>query len=388
MKILFSSIVDLYKSPHYSRLHKFVEYMVEKHEVVVTSINDTWKGKKDNKANDYREFADEILKNIEYVYTTKRQISPIIQEALSSFFLAEKIDYNEIDIHFNYNSMVLGNSVTRSMIKRKKPTIFDVADDLTEMVRTSPQIPNILKPIGYRYSKFFFNDNLKRSNIITYTTKSLAKSLNVPDTKLSFLSNGVDTNRFKPIKVDRETYGLKKESMVVGFVGVLREWVDLSKPLLAFKKIREIDDNIEFLVVGGGPEYDYWCNFIKDNKILGVKMIGTIPYPLIPDYINLMDICLIPFKDNLVSDNSLPLKLFEYLACDKIVISSNITGIKDTIGDRVFYSSEIQDYIDIISGIDGKYERKTGNREFVVKNFEWKKICKNLENIMTHLVGE
>ena len=47
MKILVTSIVDLKKTAH-NRLHQFVRYLAQNHEVTVLSINDWWKANQTN----------------------------------------------------------------------------------------------------------------------------------------------------------------------------------------------------------------------------------------------------------------------------------------------------------------------------------------------------
>ena len=60
--------------------------------------------------------------------------------------------------------------------------------------------------------------------------------------------------------------------------------------------------------------------FIAENVIF----TGNIQYLDVPDYISSMDICLLPFDTGMVSQNALPLKLFEYMACPVPVISTDI----------------------------------------------------------------
>ena len=83
--------------------------------------------------------------------------------------------------------------------------------------------------------------------------------------------------------------------------------------------------DIKLLIVGGGIGYEETVNLAKTYGITdNVKFTEVFPYHEIPDYIACMDICTIPFKNDHVARKPLPLKLFEYMACEKPVICSNV----------------------------------------------------------------
>jgi glycosyltransferase involved in cell wall biosynthesis len=93
--------------------------------------------------------------------------------------------------------------------------------------------------------------------------------------------------------------------------------------------------NVKFLIIGEG--------FIEDSlKQLSTQLavrdkfnfMGHISYKNVPLYINASDICVSPFIKNRNEKIGLsPLKLCEYLACAKPVVSSNISGIRELLAD-------------------------------------------------------
>ena len=66
---------------------------------------------------------------------------------------------------------------------------------------------------------------------------------------------------------------------------------------------------------------------------------GNASYKKVAYYVSLMDVCLISRKTTQDSQNSHPIKLFEYLALEKPVISTPLSGVKDVVGDRIYYAS-------------------------------------------------
>jgi hypothetical protein len=129
------------KSPH-SRLHEFLRYLSEKHEITVLSINDWWRLRQTDIELYNKDFRD-ILKEINILYLTNKKISPILQE-IFSINSPNKLD-GKFDIHLNYASFICGYSIVK---KNRIPTVYDIADDWVEMTKNSPQIPSILRPMG------------------------------------------------------------------------------------------------------------------------------------------------------------------------------------------------------------------------------------------------
>ena len=99
-----------------------------------------------------------------------------------------------------------------------------------------------------------------------------------------------------------------------------------------------------------------------------------------------MDVCLLPFLKDKVSNNALPLKLFEYMACEKIVISTPLSGVKEVIGNKIIYASNVEEMTQRIVEIyhDKDILRELGKkgREFVEQNYSWDKLCDKFENTL------
>lgn len=231
MKILVTSIVDLKKSQH-NRPHQFVKYLSKNHEVTVLSINDWWKGKQGD-LNHYSSDFDDIFEGVDFHYLTERKISPILQEVLFNKKNKE-LSKEKFDVHLNYNCLVTGYKASKNF-----NTVFDLADDLPEMIATSPQIPNFLKSFGRNLGQFYLKKDIKHANYVTLTTQSLKEVYNVPDEKAEFIPNGVNTKLFKNYSNAKEELGLC--GFIIGYVGVLRSWVNF-KPV--FEALKFLDKDI------------------------------------------------------------------------------------------------------------------------------------------------
>ena len=382
MKILITSSVDPMKSPH-SRLHEFLRYLSKKHEITVLSINDWWRLEQTD-INLYNKDFRDIFKKINILHLTDKRIPPVLQE-IFSINSSNKLD-GEFDVHLNYASFICGYSIAK---KVHIPTIYDIADDWVEMTKNSPQIPSIFRPMGAHLLKTMVQKNITKSIRITYTTELLKNLYKIPNEKSILIPNGVDINLFKkyPSNECRKKLDISYQDFVIGYIGVLREWVDLDPVFAAVKRLSRKYRNLKLLVVGEEGGLKKNKEQAKRHGILDkVIFTGTVEYTQVPRYISCMDVCLIPFKLNAVSESSLPLKLFEYMACEKPVISTKIAGVVDAVQDRVLYASAEEEYRDKIAELykDEELRTKLGieGRNYVKENYEWSKLALKLENVL------
>lgn len=378
MKILITSIVDLKKSQH-NRPHQFVKYLSKKHEITVLSINDWWKGDQGD-LKTYSSLFDDFLDNVDYRYLTDRKISPVLQEVLFTKKIKE-LKREPFDVHLNYNSLVAGYRVSKYF-----ETVLDLADDLTEMIRQSPQIPGFLRSVGGLMGDYYIKKDIDRAKYVTLTTSEIGETYHVPMEKTEIVPNGVDTQDFKYYKNSKEELGL--DGFILGYVGVLREWVDFEP---VFKALECLDSDIKLLIVGSEGK-------LRENKGLAkefgvedrVIFTGMIPYSDVPRYVSAMDVGLIPFNLSKVSHNALPLKLFEYMACNKPVISTEIDSLKSKFPNEILYTKTYEDYVDKIKMVyeDQLFSRKLGKSgRKIAEKHNWEHITTKLEEVLLKAVS-
>jgi glycosyltransferase involved in cell wall biosynthesis len=378
VRIRVTSIVDLEKSPH-NRLHQFIKYLSKNHDITVISINDWWRKEQIDVEDEYLK---DTLNNIEIKYLTNKKRSLILQEVLSPFMIRELDDF---DIHLNCDALISGYSIAKRLRSKGIPTIFDIADDNVEMIKNSPQMPKFLRGFGGAVGGYMIKKNINIAKKVLITTTTLKETYNIPDGKAVSIPNGVDTNLFKKLPSNKEEFGLS-DSFVIGYVGGLREWVNLKPAFSAIKKLSS-EMNIKMIVAGKEGEFEENKGLAKECGVEDrVIFTGNAPYAKVPEYIAAMDACIIPFKRNKVSENALPLKLFEYMACGKPVISAKIPGVVDAVQDRVLYAFTAEEYRDKIVKLykDEELRIKLGieGRNYVKENYEWSKFASKLEIVL------
>ncbi len=379
MRILLSSIVDLKKAAP-NRVHHFIKYLSSKYEIRVICINDWWRAETVD-TSVYKHNFTEFLDRIRIDYITNRKMSPVKQEFLSPRLIS--VEGIDSDIVLNYNTLVSGCYVAKSL---GLPMVYDIADDLPGMIATSPQIPRILRPIGKYAGVRMLRRSLGTANKITCSSRAIQRSYSIPNSKFELLPNGVDTALFRRRDTDlKEELGLEG-NFVMGYVGVLREWIDFDVAYQAIKRM----ENSRLLIVGEEGQFEK----TKRNALEGgvgerVVFTGTVPYQDVPSYISAMDVCLIPFKRNTVTENAIPLKLLEYMACEKPVLSTRLEGVMEVAGEVVLFADNVEEMISRVRTLEssgaGK-ERGMKGRRLVLEKYCWDNIATNLAEVLEGVI--
>lgn len=118
---------------------------------------------------------------------------------------------------------------------------------------------------------------------------------------------------------------------IIGFLGSVMYWLDFD--LLRSLATQRPDWSFAFVgPVGKAPELD-------KIKLPNVHLLGRQPYDQVPAFVKGFDVCLNPYRMDDVAENCSPLKLYEYLASGRPVVSvdmpearkfTNVVGIGRT----------------------------------------------------------
>lgn len=109
---------------------------------------------------------------------------------------------------------------------------------------------------------------------------------------------------------------------VIGFVGVIQDWVDLD--LIA----RVAKSYPAWSVVMIGP-VGVGIDISGLQKLPNVHLLGRKDVKELPGYIKAFDVCLNAFKLNELTDKVSPLKFYEYLAAGKPIVTVNMPGVRE-----------------------------------------------------------
>jgi glycosyltransferase involved in cell wall biosynthesis len=239
------------------------------------------------------------------------------------------------DLIIDYNTLSIGRRA--QAIMQDIPRIYDLADDLADMIRISPQMNSLIAPFAARFARRMILKSVRKAQIVTGTTKPLLDKYEVPSEKGKVIHNGIPANFIEPVE-QSEIIDCRKrqEEFLIGYVGVLREWVDF-KPI--FESIKNLQPTIpiRLIIIGEEGEKDkVIAQADKAGVLSSVSMVGTISHNKIRRYLAACDCGIVPFALTQTSEYALPLKVFEYLSAGIPVISSGIRAIKEDFADIVW----------------------------------------------------
>ena len=162
---------------------------------------------------------------------------------------------------------------------------------------------------------------------------------------------------------------------VFGFVGSLNAWIDFA----VFEKIAERWPRSTVVVIGPTSRPAEIRRLADKHRNL--RYLGPVPHKRIFAYIRQFDICLNPKSTDEIGDNMNPLKIYEYLAMGKPVVSSRTR-------EMLFYADKVylygDDLLETITRALGELDDQalqSQRREFSRHN-TWKARVDSIEQIL------
>lgn len=235
-----------------------------------------------------------------------------------------------------------------------KKFVFDAIDNWLYHPQMS-KITDIVK-MNYDYVD-------KNADLIFTVSKALTETF--PDNKnVEWISNGVDISYFASAFKEE-----KSEKKVIGYVGKIQDRVDFD---LVEKCLNEFKDyNFVFL----GPVYSQQRKIVElKNKYNNIEFMGDVHYKDLPQKMKPFDITVIPHKVDSFTNSMNPLKLYEYLAAGKQVVSTPVAGV-DGISENVYISANDEEFIENIKIAIKKSETCSSKdiANTIPKEYTWEK---------------
>ncbi len=222
--------------------------------------------------------------------------------------------------------------------------------------------------------------------------EGIMKLYNIPDEKIVVIGNGANIDMFRPIDQEeaKEKLKLDKDARYICFVGNLAPWQGVEYFIQAASSILALCPDARFLIVGDGSMKNKW---MRQAEKVGVNnefiFTGSVPYEQVPLYINASDVCVAPFikKRNMKIGLS-PLKIFEYLACEKPAVSSQIPNLEFIEQQKAGILVKPEDpeelakaVIKLLKDETLREEMGKNGRKYVIKNHSWEAIGRKTAEI-------
>jgi len=248
----------------------------------------------------------------------------------------------------------------------------------------------LLQPIGWLMER----KAIKLADRIFVINKKLMEyviSNKASPSKVIVLGAGIDLRRFDPNAIDssiiRKRFELK-DDIVLFFMGWLYKFSGLKEVAMELTKHK----NVKLLVVGDGDLYNE-LQKIRDKYNIQDRLLllGRRPYSEIPELIAASNICILPaYPDEPIMRDIVPIKIYEYMAMTKPVISTKLPGVMKEfdLDNGIVYVERPEDVVNqaikLTMNDDTKNLGKRA-RNFVEK-YSWDNIADEFEGILINLV--
>jgi len=246
------------------------------------------------------------------------------------------------------------------------------------------------------YVKTLERINYLLSNKIVVVSDGIKERLkglyNIPEKKFVVIENGANTDLFKPIDRTKclKDLHLDKDFKYICFTGNIAPWQGLEYLIMALPIILQERPDTKVLIVGEGRLKTKLRKLALEKGVEDkIIFTGRVPYHEVPKYINASIIC----TDTFINSRS-PVKVYEYLACEKPVVASDFPStkfLKDENAGILVPAKDIQQLAEAILKLlkEEKLRRTMGRngRKYVVRHRSWKSVAREVEKVILDTVN-
>ncbi|MDX2200593.1 MAG: glycosyltransferase [Phycisphaerae bacterium] len=161
---------------------------------------------------------------------------------------------------------------------------------------------------------------LREADVVAVTAERLIEGARRTRPDALLCPNGVDFEHFHrdpPPTAPAELQKIKQRGQaIVGYHGALASWFDFALLREAAKR----RPHVTFVLIG--PDYDGAAERERPTFPPNIRWLDELPYEELPAYVHAFDVAMIPFVLNEITLATNPIKLFEYFAAGKPVVTT------------------------------------------------------------------
>ena len=317
----------------------------------------------------------------------------------------KKVKVHYIDTGVSVNDSDLKKIKYLSKIKEIKKLVKNINPDIINahyatsygMVAALCKFDYVLSVWGsdvYKFPKksfihkLYFKYLIMKSKYILSTSKVMADELKKYTSKNIYVTPfGVKMDLFNPDKKD----GRYKKYFTVGTIKSLKEKYGIKYIIDAVNLAKNDIPNIK-LIIGGTGVLEESLKKYASEKIVDVEWLGDISQEEASSVWANIDVAIIPSIDD---SESFGVSVIEAEASSIPVIVSDVPGLLETTTDKSRIVVKRKNSIEIKDAIkelyfDKKLRENLGKngRKFVVKNFEYNKCFKYIEDLFYNIYNE
>lgn len=166
-------------------------------------------------------------------------------------------------------------------------------------------------------------DLCRRVDLVFATSRTLVERKRIYNAETHLASHGVDQAHFAAAlapgtTVPEDIAGLAGKGPIVGFFGLIEDWIDLD----CFAHVAANRPDWTVVIIGKAN-----VDVSRLAAYPNIKLLGRKPYAELPRYCKAFSVGLMPFALNELTRNVNPIKMREYLSAGLPVVSTNLPEV-------------------------------------------------------------
>jgi len=282
------------------------------------------------------------------------------------------------------------NKIDICYCRAYRTTYYNIENEIPTIMES--HTPNVKHPDLQRVIKLSHSEYFKGLVTISDILKLNFIKAGMPGDKILVLQDGVDIESFQNLterEEIREMLKLPNNRKIVVYCGSLFPDKGIEHIILVSKNLPDVI----FLLVGGrDQQIRMWKKYTDSYKIKNIQFTGFVENSKVPFYLKAADALIMPYKTEqkikiMDINTTSPLKLFEYMAAKKPIISTNIPAISRTITHGVDgllagpnNIQELTHFVEIVLEDKLLAEKLTENAYGKVQDYDWKERGKKILN--------
>ncbi|MBP2109886.1 glycosyltransferase [Paenibacillus silagei] len=212
-----------------------------------------------------------------------------------------------------------------------------------------------------------------KADLVIASSQRLYEKISIENDNTVLIRNAGEYTHFSD-ETKILTERLAPSGSVIGYYGAISEWFDIDLICSLAKKNKDWT----FILIGD----TFGCDTTRADNISNVKFLGEMPYHELPKYLNQFDVALIPFVKNNLTLATNPVKIYEYLAAGKPVVSTDLPELK-LMSDYLYLANTHEDFErSILLALKETNDRTVEKRKKYALDNTWNSRYKSLNEEM------
>ena len=217
-------------------------------------------------------------------------------------------------------------------------------------------------------------ESLRQSDLALAVSPRLVQRLRTLQPRTWLLESGADVEHFSPLRLSRALPDPQVGELPrprLGFIGQVDERLDLE----LLEDLARARPDWQLALVG---RQRIGADLSVLEELPNVHMLGYRPYEDLPGVLRGLDVCLLPYRRNELTDSCSPLKVFEYLASGLPVVAAPLAGL-GSAAEVVVQVQGVRAWIEAIGAALADPARGREERLAVARRSSWEHRVDELE---------